>query len=188
MEIDKSGIEGLVVLTQGREGRDGRGVVREFFRASEFAEALGVRVAWQQVNVTETVPGAVRGLHGEAMTKLVGLAWGEALGVYVDARQSSPTFRRVCVVRLEPGTKVLVPEGVCNGFQTTGTGPSAYVYAFDSEWRPGMSGTAVSPLDGALGVDWPIPIDPEDRRQISAKDAGLPKFADVYGVSPLPPA
>ncbi len=184
----KAGIDGLIILTAGREGRDGRGVVREFFRASDFGEALGERPSWQQINVTETLPGAVRGLHGEPMTKFVGLAWGEALGAYVDARPSSATFRQVCLVRLVPGTRVLVPPGVCNGFQVTGPGPCTYVYAFDTEWRPGMGGTAVSPVDDELGFRWPVAVDRADRTQLSEKDAGLPRFSEVYGVPPISPA
>lgn len=187
VEAGKTSIEGLVVITS-KEGRDGRGVVREFFRASDFEEALGLSFAWRQLNVTETEPGALRGLHGEPMTKLVGLAWGEAFGAYVDARTSSPTFRQVCTVKLKPGAKVLVPEGVCNGFQATGSGACAYVYCFDAEWVPQMGGAAVSPVDEELGFTWPIPVDLGDRCQISEKDAGLPRFSAVYGVTPVPPA
>jgi dTDP-4-dehydrorhamnose 3,5-epimerase len=187
MDASSTAIEGMVVLPQGRGGQDERGVVREFFRASEFRDVLGVTPTWRQINVTETVRGAVRGLHGEPTTKCVGLAHGEALGVYLDARSTSPTFGQVCLVRLEAGTRVIVPEGVCNGFQSTGRSGCIYVYAFDSEWRTGMGGFAVSPLDDALGFDWPIPVDPTDRSHVSAKDASLPRFAEIFGTDPLPP-
>jgi dTDP-4-dehydrorhamnose 3,5-epimerase len=187
VEAEKASIDGLLVIRLGRSGRDERGVVREFFRASDFRDELGLQLTWQQINVTQTVPGAVRGLHGEPMTKLVGLAWGEALGAYVDARSDSATFGQVCTVRLEVGTRVVVPRGVCNGFQSTGPGPSVYLYAFDGEWQPGI-GAAVNPVDESLGFEWPVPVDATDRRQISAKDAGLPRFRDVYGVDPVPPA
>lgn len=182
----KTSIEGLLVLGPGRSGADERGIVREFFRASDFGDLGGPPPSWQQLNVTQSRPGAVRGLHGEPMAKLVGLAGGEALGAYVDTRPDSPTFRQVCTVPLTVGTRVVVPRGVCNGFQTTGDEPSIYVYAFDAEWRPDMGGTAVSALDPALGIHWPVPIAAGDRGQLSAKDAGLPAFAEVYGVPPLP--
>jgi dTDP-4-dehydrorhamnose 3,5-epimerase-like enzyme len=107
----ETGIEGLLVLPE-RSGRDGRGVVREFYRRSELAEAAGLDVRWQQINITTTERGAVRGLHGEPMAKLVGLAAGQAL----------------------------------------------------------------------------IAIDPSNRSQISAKDAELPTFAEVYGVAPARPS
>ncbi len=187
MDVTKTSIDGLVVLGPGRSGADERGIVREFFRASDFAARPGPPPSWQQLNVTESRPGAVRGLHGEPMAKLVGLARGQALGAYVDTRPDSPTFRQVCTVPLTVGTRVMVPRGVCNGFQTSGSEPSIYVYAFDAEWRPDMGGTAVSALDPALGIDWPAPIAAGDRGQVSAKDAGLPLFAEVYGVPPLPP-
>jgi dTDP-4-dehydrorhamnose 3,5-epimerase len=68
-----------------RSGRDERGVVREFFRSSDFADELGLQLVWRQINVTQTTPGAVRGRHGEPMTKLVGIAAGEALSPWVSS-------------------------------------------------------------------------------------------------------
>ena len=77
------------------------------------------------------------------------------------------------------GRQVLVPQGVCNGYQSITH--TQYVYCFDAEWQPGMSGIAVSALDPELGIDWPVPIDGGDRAQISEKDAGLPTFAEATG-------
>jgi dTDP-4-dehydrorhamnose 3,5-epimerase len=157
---------------------DERGVVRELFRASGLAEAIGRELGpWKQVNVTETVQGAIRGLHGESMHKLVAIAAGEAFGAYVDTRAGSPTFGQVFTITLVPGVQVLVPPGVCNGFQSVGPGVSQYVYCFDKEWEPGMDGVAVNPLDPALAIPWPLAIDPEDRSLLSAKDAAQSPLA-----------
>jgi dTDP-4-dehydrorhamnose 3,5-epimerase len=176
--VRQSDILGLVVLRM-KQVEDRRGTVREFFRASAMAEA-GLRAGpWQQVNITRTVPGAVRGLHGEAMTKLVCVVAGEAFGAYVDTRADSPTRGRVVTVRLAPGIQVLVPPGVCNGFQSVATEPTEYLYCFDQEWVPGMAGVAVHPLDPALGIAWPIDIDPTDPSMLSTKDAAQPRLADV---------
>jgi len=170
-------VEGLLVLTM-KQVTDQRGTVREFFRSSAFADA-GVEVApWAQVNVTETRRGAVRGMHGEAMTKLVAVAAGRAHGAYVDARPGSPTRGRVVEVPLAPGTQVLVPPGVCNGFQALEDG-TQFLYCFDVEWTPGMPGVACSPLDPDLGITWPLPIDPDDPGQVSAKDRSAPRFAEL---------
>ena len=63
---------GLVVLTM-KQVTDDRGTVREFYRESAFVDAgLPSLGPWVQVNVTETRRGAIRGLHGEDMHKLVG--------------------------------------------------------------------------------------------------------------------
>ncbi|MHA3700947.1 dTDP-4-dehydrorhamnose 3,5-epimerase family protein [Jatrophihabitans sp. YIM 134969] len=179
MAVATTAIDGLLVITT-KAVTDERGTVREFFRTSGFAEA-GVPVPdrWEQVNMTWTHTGGVRGLHGEAMTKLVGIAAGEAFGAYVDARPGSATHGAVVTVPLAVGTQVLVPAGVLNGFQAVSDGGCQYLYCFDSEWRPGMAGVAVTPLDPALGIDWPLPLDPTDPSRVSAKDASAPLFASL---------
>jgi dTDP-4-dehydrorhamnose 3,5-epimerase len=176
-------IDGLVFLTM-KQVTDERGTVREFYRESAF-EAAGLPSLgpWLQVNVTETHRGGLRGLHGEDMYKLVAVVAGEAFAAYVDLRPASATHGTVVTTNLRPGSQVLVPSGVGNGFQATGEGATQYLYCFDHEWQPGMAGVACSPIDPALGIEWPIPIEPEDRAQISEKDLNAPLFADLPGAS-----
>jgi dTDP-4-dehydrorhamnose 3,5-epimerase len=171
MAVEATDIEGLFVITM-KQVRDERGVVREFYRASSWAEhGLPSLGPWLQMNVTESTRGALRGLHGEDMFKLVAVAAGEAFGAYVDTRQGSSTFGKVVTAQLVAGTQVLVPKGVCNGFQSVTD--TQYLYTFDAEWAPGMSGSAVHPLDPALGIEWPLePV-------LSEKDAAQPTFAQA---------
>lgn len=179
MGVAESAIDGLLVITT-KAVTDERGTVREFFRTSGFGDAgVPVPERWEQVNMTWTHTGGVRGLHGEAMTKLVGVAAGEAFGAYVDARSGSPTYGAVVTVPLTVGTQVLVPAGVLNGFQAVSEGGCQYLYCFDAEWRPGMAGVAVTPLDPDLGIDWPLSLDPSDPTRVSAKDAAAPRFAQL---------
>ena len=153
---------------------DDRGTVREFFRVSGFAAAgVDVPQRWQQINLTWTRAGGLRGLHGESMTKLVGVVAGEALGAYVDARADSPTYGTVVTMDLRVGVQVVVPPGVCNGFQAVSPDGCQYLYCFDQEWAPGMAGVAVHPLDPALGIAWPLPP------TMSAKDSAAPLFAEL---------
>jgi dTDP-4-dehydrorhamnose 3,5-epimerase len=173
MLVRRTAIEDLVIIEM-KHIPDDRGAVREFFRASDWDENMPEVGAWRQVNVTTTKRGIVRGLHGEDMTKLVGIAAGSAFGAYVDARPTSPSFGEVVTVELVLGRQVLVPSGVCNGFQTTSE-DSVYVYCFDEEWQPGMPGVAVSAIDPALGIKWPIPVDADVH--LSQKDRELPPFS-----------
>ncbi|HUP84085.1 MAG TPA: dTDP-4-dehydrorhamnose 3,5-epimerase [Acidimicrobiales bacterium] len=168
MAVEATAIDGLFLITMKQVG-DERGVVREFYRASSWAEhGLPSLGPWQQMNVTESRAGALRGLHGEDMFKLVAVVAGEAFGAYVDTRPDSPSIGKVVTARLVTGTQVLVPRGVCNGFQSVTD--TQYLYTFDSEWKPGMAGTAVHPLDPELGIDWPLePV-------LSEKDAAQPTF------------
>jgi dTDP-4-dehydrorhamnose 3,5-epimerase len=174
--VQDTEIEGLKVLRM-KQITDERGTIREFYRESSFLEAgLPSLGAFLQVNITETRQGAVRGLHGEEMFKLMAIVEGEAFGAWLDARPGSPSRGKVVTARLVKGTQVLVPKGVCNGFQSVSPGVTQYLYCFDQEWRPGMAGVAVNPLDPGLGIAWPLPVDAGDPGQISAKDAGAPGF------------
>lgn len=177
-ELRTTDIDGLALIRM-KQVTDDRGTVREFFRASAFESAGYSLPPFTQVNVTETRPGGVRGMHGESMTKLIAIAHGTAYGAWVDTRPESPTRGAVVQLQLEPGVQVLVPEGVCNGFQSTGETPTQYVYCFTSEWVPGMQGVALTPLDPELGIRWPLPIDVDDRAQISQKDLDAPTLAEL---------
>ena len=177
-EVSPGRIPGLMVITM-KQVTDERGTIREMFRRSA-ADALGLPdlEAFQQINVTESHRGAIRGMHAEAMTKLLAVAHGEAFGAYVDLRADSEAFGTVETVVLVPGVQVLVPSGVANGFQGVAD-HNQYVYCFDREWQPGMEGVACNPLDPELAIDWPIEIDVDDRSAISAKDRALPGIAEI---------
>ncbi|HEY2273593.1 MAG TPA: dTDP-4-dehydrorhamnose 3,5-epimerase family protein [Jatrophihabitantaceae bacterium] len=173
MRIEQTAIDGMLVL-HPKTVDDDRGQVRELFRLSAFG-AAGVVVPsrWAQMNLTFTARGALRGLHGETMTKLVGVVRGTAHAAYVDARPDSPTYRVVVERELVPGMQVLVPPGVCNGFQATSDDGCEYLYCFDTEWSPDLPGVAVNPLDPSLGIKWPLaPV-------LSAKDANAPTLSAI---------
>ena len=160
---------------------DERGVVREILRASALVElglpALDVR----QVNLSFTRAGAVRGIHAEAMHKLVGVAAGEAFGAWVDLRPG-PGFGRVFTASLVLGVQVLVPPGVGNGLQAVT--PCEYLYCFDQEWQLGMAGACVHPLDPDLAIPWPVAVDAGDPAQLSAKDASQPPLRELVPPQP----
>ncbi len=179
----ESKIDGLKIINV-KMVTDDRGTVRELYRESEHMVILPNSVSnWKQVNLTRTKQGAVRGLHGEAMSKLVTVAVGSVFGVYVDTRPDSKTFGAVETVHITPGIQVFVPQGVCNGFQALEDN-TEYLYFFDNEWVSGMAGTALTPLDSELKIDWPIPIDAENREQISEKDAKAPRLRElIKGIS-----
>ena len=177
MAVTTTAIDGLAVITM-KQVADERGVVREFYRESAWKEAgLPSLGPWVQINLTQSRRGALRGLHAEAMTKVVAVASGEAFGAYVDTRPSSPTYGKVVTVELVAGTQVLLPSGVANGFQSVTD--TQYLYCFDVEWAPGMAGVGVNPLDPALAIGWPLPVDTADPALLSAKDASQPTLAEA---------
>lgn len=183
MKIETTDIDGLILITM-KQIEESRGTIRELFRGSAFEEA-GVKLLnpWKQINATETRQGAIRGLHAESMKKLVTIVHGEAFGVYVDVRANSPTRGKVVTVKLTKGTQVLVPVGVCNGFQSVSEGISQYLYCFDTEWTFGMQGYAINPLDPELGIKWPIPVTANDTHLVSRKDASAPSLKEALDLA-----
>ncbi len=172
---EPTSIDGLHLI-RTKVAEDERGAVREILRPTTLAR-LGLPVIdIRQVNLTATQAGAVRGIHAEAMHKLVGVAQGEAFGVWVDLRPG-PGFGRVVTASLVLGLQVLVPPGVGNGLQAVTD--CEYLYCFDREWEPGMAGACVHPLDPDLAIAWPVPVDPADRSRLSAKDAAQPRLRDL---------
>lgn len=179
MNVRPTTIKDLYIITV-KEISDDRGTVREFFRKSSFETADTVNLGpWTQINVTETRQGAIRGLHAESMQKLVGVVEGEGFGAYLDLRDDSPTKGKVFMIKLTKGVQVLVPKGVCNGFQSTSKEASQYLYCFDAEWVLGMPGYSVNPLDPELNIDWPIKVTESDVNLISRKDASAPLLKEV---------
>ena len=175
--VRDSNIDGLKIIS-AKMVSDERGTVRELFRSSVYFEELPKEVTgWKQINLTRTKKGAVRGLHGEAMSKLVTVAYGSVFGAYVDTRPDSKTFGAVQTVHITPGVQVFVPQGVCNGFQALED--TEYLYFFDNEWIPGMPGTALCPLDPELDIKWPISIDISNLNQISEKDSNAPTLKEL---------
>src|SRR5688572_25467925 len=103
LDVHPTAIDGLLLITM-KQVSDERGTVREFYRESAFVDAgLASLGPWVQVNVTQTRRGGLRGMHGEAMDKLVAVVAGQAFGAYVDARPHSPSHGQVVTATLEPG-------------------------------------------------------------------------------------
>ena len=176
MTAEPTAIDGLWRL-RTKSITDDRGTVREFFRTSGFAAAgVDVPERWQQINLTYSHQGALRGLHGEAMTKLVGVASGEAFGAYLDARSGSPSRGQVVTVALTVGMQMLVPPGVCNGFQAVSARGLPVPLLLRHRMDAAATGVAMNPLDPALAIRWPLaPI-------VSAKDSAAPAFAELEDV------
>jgi len=177
---EPTAIPGLHVL-RTKVAEDDRGAVREIFRPSALTELRLPGLSVQQVNLTFSRAGAVRGIHAEDMNKLVGVASGEAFGVWVDLRPG-PGLGQLVTLPLVQGVQVLVPPGVGNGLQALTA--CEYLYCFDQEWQPGMAGACVHPLDPDLAIAWPLPVNPADPGQLSAKDAAQPSLAQLRAASP----
>ncbi|MEM6635176.1 MAG: dTDP-4-dehydrorhamnose 3,5-epimerase [Pseudomonadota bacterium] len=175
MEIEKTDLPGVVVLTPRRFG-DARGYFSEVWNKATLAQH-GINLDFVQDNHSYSKDKAVlRGLHYQApphvQAKLVRCAAGAVWDVAVDARRGSPTYGQwaACELSAENGKQLLVPGGFLHGFLTLT--PDAEVLYKCSGHYHGPSDGAVKWNSAELNIPWPLDGTPV----LSDKDAAAPDF------------
>jgi dTDP-4-dehydrorhamnose 3,5-epimerase len=143
----------------------------------------GLTATWVQENQSlSNRKGLIRGLHFQkpphSETKLVRVAAGAILDVFVDLRKDSPTYGLWDSVELSADNQVAayVPKGFAHGFCTL-SDVAVVVYKVDAKYAPGFEG-GLRWDDETLNVAWPT-----RDAFLSAKDKALPSFKDF--VSPF---
>jgi len=174
MQIEQTGLEGVLILTPARHG-DARGFFCESWSRRRLS-GHGIEIDFVQDNHSFSArQGTVRGLHFQApphaQAKLVRCGRGRLFDVAVDIRKGSPTWGRWVGVELsfENGRQLLVPEGFLHGFVTREP-DTEIVYKCSDYYAPEFDG-AVRFDDPGIGIDWGI--DPA-AAVISDKDRAAP--------------
>ncbi len=164
---------------------DDRGVFLESFKASVFEEAVGHMFDLQQMNISVSRAGTVRGVHfadvppGQA--KYVQCFSGRILDVVVDIRVGSPTFGQWDAIELddESRTGLYLSEGLGHAFcalsDTVTVG-----YLCSEPYAPARE-HGIHPLDPALALPWP-----SADVVLSPKDAAAPTLAEAQAGGLLP--
>ena len=179
MKIEKTALEGVVILTPERHG-DARGFFSESWNAHRMADA-GLHYDFVQDNHSLSAQaGTIRGLHFQspphAQTKLVRCGRGSLFDVAVDIRRGSPTYGDWVGVELsfENGRQLLVPAGFAHGFLTR-TPDTEIVYKCTDVYAPDCDGAI---RWDSCGIDWDLPKDLDGTPVLSAKDETAPTLAD----------
>ena len=179
MEVERTGLSGVVVLTPRRFG-DNRG----FFSESYSAKALsdhGIDTVFVQDNHSLSMTaGTIRGLHFQkpphAQDKLVRCGRGCLFDVAVDIRKGSPTYGQWFGTELsfENGRQLLIPAGFAHGFVTRAP-ETEIVYKCSDYYHPETEGALIW-NDPDIGIDWDLgDLEPV----LSAKDAVAGRLADL---------
>jgi len=109
----------VVLFSQNSVASDERGSFVELYREVEF-ECVIPKIKFVQENVSESHGGVFRGLHYQnphPQGKLVRVLCGSVLDIFVDLRESSPTFGMAGSVFLSSINKCLwIPPGFAHGF------------------------------------------------------------------------
>lgn len=178
MQIEETGLDGLLVLTPPRFG-DERGFFSETYNRAKLAEQ-GITTNFVQDNHSLSAEvGTIRGLHFQApphaQDKLVRCGRGRLFDVAVDIRKGSATYGHWFGVELtfENGKQLLVPAGFAHGFVTREPG-TEIIYKCSDFYAPETEGAVVWD-DPDVGIDWGLSGAPI----LSGKDAAAGRLADL---------
>lgn len=177
--ITTTPIPGLVVWDLPLHG-DSRGWFKENWQREKMTRAGLPDFGPVQNNISfNDAVGTTRGIHAEPWDKWVSVATGRIFGAWVDLREG-PSFGAVYTTELDPSRAIFVPRGVGNSYQTLEP-DTAYTYLVNDHWSPDASYSFLNLADETVAIEWPIPLDDVE---ISAKDHGHPRLADVIRIPP----
>ena len=165
---------------------DDRGVFLEAFKQEIFSAAIGHDFSLQQMNISVSRAGTVRGIHfadvppGQA--KYVQCLSGRILDVVIDIRVGSPTFGTWDAVELDDVERkaLYIAEGLGHAF--CALSDSATVGYLCSEPYAPTREHGVFPLDPTLDLPWPK----ADVSMLSPKDAAAPLLGEALAQGLLP--
>lgn len=185
VQVQPLSIDGVWEFTP-KQRPDDRGVFLEAFKQSTFTETVGHQFSLQQMNISISRAGTVRGIHyadvpaGQA--KYVQCLAGRILDVVIDIRVGSPTFGTWDAVELDDVDRkgLYVAEGLGHAF--CALSESATVGYLCSEPFSPTREHGVHPLDPALNMPWPD----GQNSLLSPKDAAAPLLADAQAAGLLP--
>lgn len=179
MKVASTSLPGVMILEPKVFGDD-RGFFFESFNERHFNEMLGLdsSTRFVQDNHSRSVKNVLRGLHyqiAHPQGKLVRVSQGAVFDVAVDIRRSSPTFGLWEGVTLSADNKrqLWIPAGFAHGFVVL-TDSAEFLYKTTDYWAA-KSERCIAWNDPAIGIDWPIDIEP----LLSIKDQAGTLLADA---------
>ena len=117
MEVTKTKLDGVLLITPPTIFQDFRGTYIETYNEQLYAEA-GIRVRFVQDDISVSSRNVLRGIHGDRETwKLISCLYGQFYLVVVNWHDASPQFGKweSFVLSDENRLQVLVPPRFGNG-------------------------------------------------------------------------
>ncbi len=181
MKIIATSLAGSIIVEPKVHG-DSRGFFFEAFNSTRQPDSVAPIVA-QQINVSRSARGVLRGLHyqwPQPQGKLVWVLEGEVFDVAVDLRKGSATFGQweSCLLSADNHRQLWIPEGFAHGFQVVSES-ATFCYLCTRPYQAEFD-RAIHHADPQIAVEWPD----AQNAILSDKDKMAPKLADLKDLLP----
>lgn len=182
MIFHKTPIDGAFVLELDQR-YDERGYFARTACVDEIS-ANGANSNFVQQSISwNPLKGTLRGMHFQAQPfledKLVRVTRGSAYDVFFDMRPHSPSYGKCYgdTLTADNHRSFFIPAGCAHGYQILEDNTEVF-YQMTVRYQAGGA-RSIAWNDPDLGIIWPLPFDPDDRRQLSAADANALSWAEV---------
>lgn len=157
---------------------DPRGYFFEAYNKNDFIK-MGIKDEFVQDNQSMSTKGVLRGLHFQInfpQAKLVRCLKGEVYDVAVDIRKDSPTYGKYYGIKLTENNNTMfyIPKNFAHGFLVL-SDTAIFSYKVTDFYHPNDEGGIIW-NDKSIGINWPIPDDPNFKIVLSDKDKLHPTF------------
>lgn len=182
MEITKMAIENSWIITHPTFS-DNRGIFSEWFHKSELMNAIGVNFEPQQVNISQSKLGVIRGIHFSTskigQSKIVTCVSGSIQDVIVDVNPESKTFGKYTSVELSEDSfsSVLIGPGLGHAFLCISEFATV-AYLLNSEYDP-TTEFSINAFDPEINIEWKIA---GSHSNMSLKDSAAPNLKDFHSM------
>ena len=176
LDIKNFEIEG-VKLFSIKSYEDNRGVFSEvYLKTQDLSE---FKIEYIQENESISNFGVFRGMHLQkgiySQSKLIRLVKGKLIDVICDLRKSSPSFKKIIFIELNPNQLLFLPKGLAHGFLSLEDG-TILNYKCDNYYNQN-SESGFNLFKSRVKIDFPLKI---NDLIISDKDNLLPDLDNSY--------
>ena len=157
--------------------KDDRGSFSEIFQSK--LDNPEFKIKYIQENESISNYGVFRGMHlqkgNRSQSKLIRIVKGKVIDVICDLRKSSPSFKKIIFIELNPNQLLFIPKGLAHGFLSLEEG-TILNYKCDNYYNQ-SSESGFNLFNSKVETDFPLL--PDDI-SMSIKDKSLPDLDNSY--------
>ena len=157
--------------------KDNRGIFSEVYLAKQIHPEFKIKYVQENESISNF--GVFRGMHlqkgNHSQSKLVRVVKGKVIDVICDLRKSSPSFKKIIFIELNPSQLLFIPKGLAHGFLSLEEG-TILNYKCDNYYNQ-SSESGFNLFNSKVETDFPLV---SDDISISIKDKSLPDLDNSY--------